>query len=90
MLCNNFVCAFSDTDNGIWNDICGKNNVPTETTQTSTTDINGYGALAVMTWVENGKERKDYHYCNYIIVYDDDNSYLCFPCLLSNPFSCVL
>lgn len=52
----------------IWNDICNKNNVPTETTQTSTTDTQGYGALAVRQDSATGQFY--YYYCDYIILGD--------------------
>ena len=59
-----------------WNNVCNTNNVPTETTQTSTTDIKGYGALVVLTTIDRGYTVKSYAYCDYIIVYSENSSYL--------------
>ena len=49
----------------IWNDICNKNNVPTETTQTSTMDMQGYGAVIIFPdgYID---------YCQYVIRNVDD------------------
>ena len=46
-----------------WNDVCNKNNVPSETTQTSTMDMYGYGACVVYSYAGG----TSYRYCKYIV-----------------------
>lgn len=50
-----------------WNGVCNKKGVPTETTQTSNTDMKGYGALFVITQT-NVTDYKHFRYCDYIII----------------------
>ena len=52
-----------------WNDVCNKNNVPTETTQTSTMDMYGYGACVVVIY---GGDLQ-YRYCQYIVIDLENN-----------------
>ena len=53
--------------------VCNTNNVPTETTQTPSTDLGGYGAYAIMTYYENGKFNKVYYYSDYITVLNSED-----------------
>ncbi len=52
-----------------WNDVCGKNNVPTENTQTSTIDMHGYGAC--IEYIDsNINGHTLFRYCQYVILRD--------------------
>lgn len=52
----------------LWNDVCNKNNVPTETTQTSTMDMHGYGAC--IRYEQYGLIKL--RYCRYIVISDGE------------------
>ncbi|MCM1328092.1 MAG: hypothetical protein NC253_01500 [Ruminococcus sp.] len=53
----------------IWDSLT--QNVPTETTQTSTTDLEGYGALIVQEYSQ-GNSYKLYFYCDYAVLFETE------------------
>ena len=54
-----------------WNGVCNKKGVPTETTQTSNMNMNGYGAVAVLE-----TDRTIYNYYSTYIVINMSESYV--------------